>query len=191
MNIEIEAAKAEFTRFEERMQKAVDYLKSEFGLIRAGRANKNLLEKISVNCYGSPTPLMSIANIGIPEARLMTITLYDPSLIKDTSKAIQASDLGITPTDDGKTIRLVFPALTEEKRRDLVKQIKKMCEESKVTLRNHRRDTVEVIKKMKKDSKITEDDCTKLEKEVQKSLDKYLLNLEKVLADKEKELMEI
>lgn len=191
MSIEIEATKTEFAKFEDRMQKSVDYLKTEYGLIRAGRANKNLLEKITVNCYGSPTPLLSIANIGIPEARLMTITLYDPSLLKEASRAIQSSDLGITPSDDGKTIRLIFPALTEEKRRDLVKQVKKMCEESKVTLRNHRRDTVEVFKKMKKDSKITEDDCTKLEKDVQKSLDKYLISLEKVMTDKEKELMEI
>ncbi|MCL2751877.1 MAG: ribosome recycling factor [Firmicutes bacterium] len=191
MNIENVAVKAEFDKFEEKMKKTTDFYQTELGLMKAGRANKNLLEKIMVSCYGDKTPITQLANVSVPEARQLAIAMYDPSLIKEASKAILASDLGITPADDGKIIRLNFPALTEEKRRDLVKQTKKVCEECKVSLRNDRRDVMEVLKKFKKDAQITEDDLANLEKEVQKLLDKSLQTLEKMQVDKEKELMSV
>jgi ribosome recycling factor len=144
-----------------------------------------------VDYYGTPTPLNQMANISVPEARLITISLWDASALKNVTKAIMASDLGITPTDDGKIIRLAFPQLTEERRKDLVKSVKKTAEEFKVGIRNERRDILEVFKKLKKDAGMTEDELATQEKEVQKATDKYIAALEKVLADKEKEILDI
>ena len=174
-----------------RMEKSVEFFKAEMGNVRAGRANPQILNKISVTCYGTPTPLTQIANISVPEARTLAIKLWDKSLVKDTIKAIMASDIGITPSDDGSVIRLAFPQLTEERRKDLVKLIKKTNEESKIAVRNERRDLMEAIKKLQKDSVISEDELKASEKDVQKLLDKYIALLDKALADKEKEILEV
>ncbi|HEY8389829.1 MAG TPA: ribosome recycling factor [Clostridia bacterium] len=178
-------------KFETRLEKVLDSFKNEMNKIRAGRANPHLLDKIMVDYYGTPTPLNQMANISVPEARMITITLWDVSAIKNVTKAIMASDLGITPTDDGKVIRLVFPQLTEERRKELVKNVKKIGEEFKVTIRNERRDVLETFKKLKKDAGMTEDELATQEKEVQKITDKYVASLEKILADKEKEILEV
>lgn len=181
----------ELDKLEQRTNKALDFFRTEMLSIRAGRANPHLLDKIVVDYYGTPTPIAQMANISVPEARTLLISVWDASALKDVSKAIQASDLGITPSDDGKVIRLSFPQLTQEKRKELVKQIKKMGEDSKVVLRNERRDTMEVFKKMRKDNLITDDDITDCEKDVQKILDKAIVGLENILKDKEKELLEV
>lgn len=181
----------EYEKFEGRLIKSVEHLKSEYLSVRAGRANPQILNKIVVDYYGTPTPLNQMANISVPEARMLVISLWDTSALKDVSKAISASDIGINPTDDGKTIRLIFPQLTEERRKDLVKQIKKMAEDAKIVLRNERRDIMEVIKKLKKDSIVTEDELALYEKDVQKSLDKAVEQVDKMLKEKEAEIIEI
>ena len=183
--------KEEFDKFELKLNKAFEHLKSEFLSIRAGRANPQILNKITVDYYGTPTQLSQMATITVPEARMLVISLYDTSMLKEVVKAINASDIGINPTDDGKTIRLVFPQLTEERRKDLTKQIKKIAEETKVVLRNERRDIMDSLKKLKKDSVITEDDIAGYEKDVQKTLDKYIESVDKLLKDKESEILEI
>ncbi|MDR1094217.1 MAG: ribosome recycling factor [Clostridiales bacterium] len=174
-----------------KMEKSVEFFKTEMGNIRAGRANPQILNKITVNYYGTPTPIAQMANISVPEARVLAISVWDASALKEVNKAILASDLGINPTDDGKTIRLVFPQLTEDRRKELAKQTKKICEDSKIALRNERRDAIELIKKLKKDGAITEDELVLYEKDVQKLLEKYSANLDKLLADKEKEIFEV
>lgn len=191
MAINSEVFAPEFKKYQDKLQKAYDHLKSEFVSIRAGRANPNILNKIVVDYYGTPTPISQMANISVPEARTMVISLWDVSAIKDVNKAIIASDIGITPSDDGKVIRLNFPQLTEERRKDLTKQIKKMAEDTKVVLRNERRDIVDIAKKLKKDSIISEDDVVTLEKEIQKTLDKMIENVDKSVKDKEAEILEI
>lgn len=183
--------KDEFDKYELKLMKAFDHLKSEFTSIRAGRANPQILNKISVDYYGTMTPLSQMATITVPEARMLVISLYDVSMLKEVVKAINASDIGINPTDDGKTIRLVFPLLTEERRRDLTKQVKKISEDTKVVLRNERRDIIDSLKKLKKDSVITEDEVSSYEKDVQKLLDKYIESVDKLLKDKEAEILEI
>ena len=183
--------KEEFDKFEVKLNKAFVHLKSEFLSIRAGRANPQILNKISVDYYGTLTPLSQMATITVPEARMLVISLYDVSMLKEVVKAINASDIGINPTDDGKTIRLVFPQLTEERRKDLTKQIKKIAEETKVVLRNERRDIMDSLKKLKKDNVITEDDIAAYEKDVQKTLDKFIESVDKLLKDKETEILEI
>ena len=180
-----------FDEYELALMKALDHLKSEFLSIRAGRANPQILHKIVVDYYGTPTPLQQMATITVPEARMLVISLYDASMLKSAVKAINESDIGIHPTDDGKTIRLVFPQLTEERRRDLGKQVKKTGEETKVVLRNERRDTMDVLKKYKKDNVITEDELACYEKDVQKMLDKYIDSVDKAIKDKEAEILEI
>ena len=187
----VEAVKTIIDRYDSRSAKTIEFFKSEMHDIRAGRANPHLLDKITVNYYGTPTPLNQMANISVPEARIITISLWDVSAMKEVNKAILASSLGITPSDDGKIIRLVFPQLTEERRRDLVKQIKKQAEETKVALRNERRGCVEAVKKLKKDSAITEDDLVLQEKEIQKKTDNYISDVDKILAEKEKEILEV
>ncbi|GHU99393.1 ribosome-recycling factor [Clostridia bacterium] len=174
-----------------KMEKSVEFFKTEMNNVRAGRANPKVLDKITVNYYGTPTPLTQMANISVPEARVLAISVWDQSAVKEVTKAILASDLGITPADDGRIIRLAFPQLTEDRRKDLVKQAKKTCEDSKVALRNERRDAMELVKKLKKDGVITEDELSLYEKDVQKLLDKYSVNLDKILADKEKEILEV
>ncbi|MDR2202498.1 MAG: ribosome recycling factor [Clostridiales bacterium] len=181
----------EFDKYEQRLNKTVEHLRSELLSVRAGRANPQILNKITVDYYGTPTPLNQMANISVPEARTLLISLYDGSMLKEVSKAITASDIGINPVDDGKVIRLIFPQLTEERRRELTKQIKKTVEDGKVVLRNERRDMVEIIKRFKKDNAVTEDEVSLYEKEVQKSLDKAVELCDKLLKDKESELLEI
>ncbi len=183
--------KPEFDKYESKLNKAVEHLKGDLLTVRAGRANPQILNKIVVDYYGTPTPLSQMANITVPEARTLVISLWDTSALRDVIKAISQSDIGINPTDDGKTIRLMFPQLTEERRKDLVKQIKKTAEDTKVVLRNERRDVMEVIKKFKKDSIVTEDEVITYEKDVQKSLDKAIEQVEKMLKEKEAEIIEV
>ena len=166
----------DFKEFERRMGKAVDHLEEEFGAVRAGRANAKVLDRITVEYYGSETPLNGVASISSPDARTLVISPWDTKLLKDIQKAIQVSDLGINPQNDGRVIRLVFPQLTEERRKELAKQVKKYAEDAKVAMRNIRRDGMDYVKKLKKNSEITEDD--------QKKADD-------ALAAKEKELMAI
>ena len=179
----------DFTDYSRRMGKALDHLSEEFGAVRAGRANAKVLDRITVEYYGSETPLNGVATISAPDARTLVIQPWDTNLLKDIQKAIQTSDLGINPQNDGKVIRLIFPQLTEERRKDLTKQVKKYAEEAKVAMRNIRRDGMDYIKKLKKDSEITEDEQKKAEKDLQDLLDKYSKQADEALAAKEKELM--
>ena len=181
----------DFTEYGKRMSKALDHLAEEFGAVRAGRANAKVLDRITVEYYGSETPLNGVATISTPDARTLVIQPWDTTLLKEIQKAIQASDLGINPQNDGKVVRLVFPQLTEERRKDLTKQVKKYAEDAKVAMRNIRRDGMDYIKKLKKNSEITEDDQKKAEKDLQDMLDKYIKQADEALAAKEKELMSI
>ena len=181
----------DFKDFERRMNKALDHLNEEFGAVRAGRANPKVLDRISVSYYGSETPLNGVATISAPDARTLVIQPWDTKLLKDIQKAIQTSDLGINPQNDGRVIRLVFPQLTEDRRKDLVKQVKKYAEDAKVAMRNIRRDGMDYVKKLKKNNEITEDDQKKAEKDLQTLLDKYIKKVDDALAAKEKELMAI
>ena len=174
----------------DKMNKTINVLKRDLGGLRAGRANPQLLERIMVDYYGAQTPINQMGNISSPEPRLLVINLWDPKLIPAVEKAIQKSDLGINPTNDGKLIRLIFPELTEERRKDLVKTIKKKAEESKVAVRSIRRDAIETIKKQKKDSVITEDDQKNLEKEAQDITDDSIKEIDRIASEKEKEIME-
>ena len=181
----------DFKDYARRMDKALDHLQEEFGAVRAGRANAKVLDRISVEYYGSETPLNGVATISSPDARTLVIQPWDTKLLKDIAKAIQVSDLGINPQNDGKVIRLVFPQLTEERRKDLTKQVKKYAEDAKVAMRNIRRDGMDYVKKLKKASEITEDDQKKAEKDLQDLLDKYIKKVDAATAAKEKELMAI
>ena len=181
----------DFKEFERRMGKAVDHLQDEFGAVRAGRANAKVLDRITVEYYGSETPLNGVATISSPDARTLLISPWDTKLLKDIAKAIQTSDLGINPQNDGRVIRLTFPQLTEERRKELAKQVKKYAEEAKVAMRNIRRDGMDYVKKLKKNSEITEDDQKKAEKDLQTLLDKYIKKVDEALSAKEKELMAI
>jgi len=191
MPIHNEQVQPHFIKYQEKLTKGLEHLKNEFSTYRAGRANPGVLDKILVDYWGTPTKIRDMANVTVADARLLTITPYDVSAVKAINKAIQESDLGINPSDDGKMIRLNFPQLTEEKRKDLVKNIKKTAEDSKIVLRNERRDMVDIIKKFKKDSIITEDELAIFEKEIQKELDKAIESVDKLLKDKEKEILEI
>ena len=181
----------DFKDYGRRMDKALDHLQEEFGAVRAGRANAKVLDRICVEYYGSETPLNGVATISSPDARTLVIQPWDTKLLKDIAKAIQISDLGINPQNDGKVIRLVFPQLTEERRKDLTKQVKKYAEDAKVAMRNIRRDGMDYVKKLKKASEITEDDQKKAEKDLQDLLDKNIKKVDAALAAKEKELMAI
>ena len=181
----------DFSEYSRRMEKALEHLAEEFGAVRAGRANAKVLDRITVEYYGSETPLNGVATISTPDARTLVIQPWDTALLKEIQKAIQASDLGINPQNDGKVIRLVFPQLTEERRKDLTKQVKKYAEDAKVAMRNIRRDGMDYIKKLKKDSQITEDEQKKAEKDLQDILDKFIKKADEALAAKEKELMSI
>ena len=174
----------------DKMNKTINVLKRDLGGLRAGRANPQLLERIMVDYYGAQTPINQMGNISSPEPRLLVINLWDPKMIPLVEKAIQKSDLGINPSNDGKLIRLIFPELTEERRRELVKTIKKKAEESKVAVRSIRRDAIETIKKQKKESVITEDDQKNLEKEAQDITDDAIKEIDRIAAEKEKEIME-
>ena len=182
---------ADLKQFERKMEKTLEVLASDFGAVRAGRANAQVLDRIEVEYYGTPTPINQVGTISSPDPRTLVIQPWDGGLLKPIEKAIQVSDLGINPQNDGRVIRLVFPQLTEERRRDLVKQVKKYGEEGKVAVRNIRRDAMDYIKKLKKDSEITEDDQKKAEKDLQELTDKYIKKVDDACAVKEKELMEI
>lgn len=176
---------------EGKMEKCLKSLEHEFSTIRAGRANPAVLDKVLVDYYGTPTPVQQMAAISVVEARNLLIQPWDVSQLKAIEKAIINSDIGITPTNDGKALRLAFPQPTEDRRKELVKQVKKFGEEAKVTLRNVRRDTFEKFKTMKKNSEITEDDMKGLEKDMQKLTDKFCDNVDSAVSDKEKEIMSI
>ncbi len=175
----------------EKMGKTIAVLHKELSSLRAGRPNAQVLDRIMVDYYGTPTPVNQVGNISSPEARLLVITPYDPSVLNPLEKAIQKSDLGINPSNDGKCIRLIFPELTEERRKELAKTIQKKGEEAKVAIRSIRRDAIEQIKKAQKDSEITEDDRKKLEDQAQKLTDSHIKDIDKIVSDKQKEIMEV
>ncbi|MGK0550502.1 ribosome recycling factor [Enterococcus faecalis] len=175
----------------EKMKKAEESLQRELGQIRAGRANASLLDRIQVEYYGALTPVNQLASINIPEARVLMVTPFDKSSIGDIEKAIQASDIGISPTNDGNVIRLVIPQLTEERRKELAKEVKKEAENSKVAVRNVRRDAMDELKKKQKNGDLTEDELRNLEKEVQKITDDSIKNIDTITAKKEQELLEV
>ena len=177
--------------FTAKMNKTISVMREEFASLRAGRANPHILDKVQVDYYGTMTPINQMANISVPEPRSLVISLWDASMLKGVEKAILAANLGVNPVNDGKVIRLTFPELTEERRKDLVKQIKKMSEDSKVALRNLRRDCMDALKKMKNDKKITEDELASYEKEVEKPFAKAVETVDAVFKDKEKELMSV
>ena len=176
---------------EERMKKSVSAVQTDFGSVRAGRANPQVLDRISVEYYGVPTPLNQVASISSPDPRQLVIQPWDGSLLKAIEKAVNTSDLGINPQNDGKVIRLTFPQLTEERRRDLAKQVKKYSESGKVAVRNIRRDTMDKVKAMKKKGEVTEDDVKDLEKDIQKLTDDYCKKIDGLAAEKEKELLSV
>ncbi|MEA4845612.1 MAG: ribosome recycling factor [Clostridiaceae bacterium] len=176
---------------QEKMEKTLSVLKHELSTLKAGRANPSLLDRVSVEYYGTVTPLNQLANIAAPESRVLTISPWDVKSIPIIEKAILKSDLGINPSNDGKMIRLVVPQLTEERRKDLVKVVKKLGEESKVAIRNIRRDANEQLKKLKKDGDITEDALKKSEDNIQKTTDKFIKEADKAVEMKEKEIMEV
>ena len=181
----------EFKEYTRKMEKTMEVLGSEFGSVRAGRANSQVLDRISVPYYGVDTPIGQVASISSPDPRTLVIQPWDGSLLKPIEKAIQTSDLGINPQNDGRIIRLVFPQLTEERRKDLTKQVRKYSEEAKVAVRNIRREGMDALKKAVKKSEITEDDQKKFEKDLQDLTDKYIKKVDELCAKKEKELMEI
>jgi len=176
---------------EERMNKRVDHLEVEYREIRAGRANPNILDRVMVDYYGAPTAINALAAVSVTEARTLTIQPWDATVLRGIERAIQASDIGINPQNDGKIIRLVFPPLTEDKRKEIVKDVAKMAEAKKVHIRNIRRDTIEDFKKMKKEGEITEDDLKKSEKKVQELTDKYIKSIDQLCEAKQKEVMSI
>ncbi|MBQ3105058.1 MAG: ribosome recycling factor [Lachnospiraceae bacterium] len=177
-------------QFDEKMKKAYEYLLSDYQTIRAGRANPHVLDKIKVDYYGTPTPLQQVGNISVPEPRMLQIAPWEKTLIRAIEKAILASDLGITPNNDGSVIRLVFPELTEERRKDLVKDIKKKGEEAKVAVRNIRRDGNDTFKKLAKQD-VSEDEIKELETQLQKLTDKYVKDVEKAVEEKSKEILTV
>lgn len=176
---------------EEKLEKTSNVLREEFANIRAGRANPHVLDKIQVDYYGTMSPVNQVGNISVADAKCLVISPWDASLLKGIEKAILQSNIGLTPTNDGKVIRLVFPDLTEERRKELAKQIKALSEDAKVAARNIRRDAMDSLKKMKNNKEISEDECAGLEKDVEKTLSKYMELIEKHTAEKEKEIMSV
>ena len=177
--------------YEEKMNKSVESLEREYASIRAGRANPHVLDKITADYYGTPTPIQQVGNISVPEARMILIQPWETKLIKEIEKAILVSDLGITPTNDGRSIRLVFPELTEERRKELVKDVKKKGEAAKVAVRNIRRDANDVFKKKNKSKEITDDDFENISDDIQKVTDKYIQKIDKAVEVKSKELLTV
>ena len=175
----------------EKMQKTISVLAEELGSLRAGRANPAILNKIMIEYYGVPTPLNQIANVSVPEARMILIQPWDANMLKEIEKEIAKADIGIMPNNDGKVIRLNFPELTEERRKELVKNIKKIGEDSKVSIRTIRRDALDSVKNQKKNNEITEDEVKSLEDEIQKITDKFVDEIDKMVATKEKEVMQV
>ena len=176
--------------FDEKMQKAYDFLLSDYQTVRAGRANPHVLDKIKVDYYGSPTPIQQVGNITVPEARMIQIAPWEKSLIREIEKAIMASDVGITPSNDGSVIRLVFPELTEERRKELVKDVKKKGEDAKVAIRNIRREANDSFKKLAK-TEVSEDEIKDLEDSVQKLTDKFIKEIDKAIEEKSKEILTV
>ena len=181
----------DFNNVTEKMSKTISVLQEDFSEVRAGRANPAILNKIRVDYYGTPTPINQVAGISVPEARLIVIQPWDVSILKDIEKAILASDIGINPNNDGKVIRLAFPELNEERRKELVKEVRKIAEEAKVSIRAIRRDGIDEAKAKQKDSEITEDELKVAETEIQKITDKNIEEIDKILADKETEIMSV
>ena len=182
---------SDYPEFESKMKKTTEVLANQLAAVRAGRANAAVLDQITVDYYGVPTPIQQVASISVPDPRSLVIQPWDASVLKGIEKAILASELGINPQNDGRVIRLVFPQLTEERRKELAKQVKKYGEEAKVAVRNVRRDAIEKFKKQQKASEITEDDYKNIEKDIQKLTDDYVKEVEKIAEKKEKELFEI
>ena len=183
--------KDEYKVFEDKMKKSIDSVAADFAAVRAGRANAAVLDRIMVDYYGSPTPIQQIASIGSPDPRSLVITPWDASAVRAIEKAIQESDLGINPANDGKSLRLLFPQLTEERRKELTKQIAKYAEGGKVAIRNIRRDAMEKFKKLEKAGELTEDDLKIAEKDIQKLTDEMTKKIDALYAAEEKELMEV
>ena len=177
--------------YEDKMQKTMNNLNDEYNGIRAGRANPHLLDKLRVDYYGTPTPVQQVANVNVPEPRMIQIQPWEPSMVKAIEKAINTSDLGINPTNDGKLIRLVFPELTEERRKELAKDVKKKGENAKVAIRNIRRDGNDMLKKLSKGDDISEDEVHDLEDELQKLTDKYIVKVDKAVDEKSKEILTV
>ena len=182
---------ADLKQFERKMEKTLEVLASDFAALRAGRANAQVLDRIEVEYYGTPTPINQVGSISSPDPRTLVIQPWDGSLLKPIEKAIQTSELGINPQNDGRIIRLVFPQLTEERRKDLIKQVKKYAEDGKVAVRNVRREAVDFVKKAQKKGELTEDDQKKAEKDIQDLTDKYTKKIDEMYGKKEKELLEI
>ncbi|MCI8640905.1 MAG: ribosome recycling factor [Clostridia bacterium] len=181
----------DYTNIKEKMDKSINVYNEKLSEVRAGRANPAILNKVKIDYYGTPTPISQVAGVSVPEARLIVIQPWDVSVLKEIEKAILASDIGINPNNDGKVIRLAFPELTEERRKDLVKDIKKMAEEAKIVIRTIRRDGIEEAKKEQKDGNITEDELKQAENEIQKLTDKSVEEIDKILSNKEKEVMSV
>lgn len=182
---------AQLKKADETMGRRVDHMCKEFSEIRAGRANPAVLDKVKVDYYGAPTPVNQLAAVSVTEARTLTIQPWDVSVLRQIEKAIQTSEIGINPQNDGKVIRLIFPPLTEDRRKEIVKDVQKIAEETKIQVRNARRDTIEKLKAMKKAGELTEDDLKQGEKKTQDLTDKYIKNIDKLSADKQKEILEI
>ena len=182
---------ADIKEFEDKMGKTLDTLYEDYATIRAGRANPHILDKIRVDYYGTPTPLQQVAYVSVPEARMIQIQPWESSLIKEIEKMIMVSDLGITPNNDGKVIRLIFPELTEDRRKEIVKDIKKKGENAKVAIRNVRRDANDFFKKQNKDNLISEDEYKNIEADVQKLTDKYIAEVDKAVEEKSKEILTV
>ena len=180
-----------FASLKQDLEKAYSHQQNEYVVIRAGRANLHILDKVMVEYYGTPTPINQMGTVTVSEGRILNINIWDASQIKNVEKAISASDIGITPTDDGKIIRLVFPMPTEERRREIVKNVKKICEDTKVAMRNVRRDALDMLKDLKKDGEISEDEFASAEKEVQKVMDKYTALVDSECDAKEEEVMKV
>ncbi len=177
--------------YSDKMQKTIDHLQGEYAAVRAGRANPHVLDKIKVDYYGTPTPIQQVGNVSVPDPRIIQIQPWEKSILKDIEKAIQASDIGINPTNDGNVIRLVFPELSEERRRDLVKDIKKKGEDAKVAVRNIRRDGNDAFKKLSKSDDISEDEVKDLEEELQKTTDKFIKEIDSMIDVKSKDIMTV
>jgi ribosome recycling factor len=178
-------------KYDDKMQKSLNNLYSEYNSIRAGRANPHVLDSVLVDYYGTPTPIQQVANVSVPEPRLIQIQPWEASMVKEIEKAIQTSDVGINPTNDGKVIRLVFPELTEERRKELAKDVKKKGENAKVAVRNIRRDANDSFKKLSKESDISEDDIKELEEKAQKLTDSYIKKIDEAVSDKTEEILKV
>ena len=183
--------KEQLQKAEERMGRRIDHLCTEYSEIRAGRANPNVLDKVKVDYYGTTTPVNQLAAVSVTEARTLTIQPWDVSMVKQIEKAIQKSDIGINPMNDGKVIRLIFPPLTEDRRKEIVKDVQRIAEDTKVQIRNVRRDTIDKLKSMKKSGELTEDELKLAEKKTQELTDKYTKKVDKLSADKQKEILEL